>query len=206
MKQVKKSGVRPGDATPQVGTLSHEDKSETSLSRVAQVRRFEAGVLMGMLFDEARRRNQELAEMAHALSVTPGYVHQLATRLRSTAHISHDFATACASYLNVPAIVVKVLAGTIVLSDFLLPESSEEEVLHREFAIVQAHPQFLADTAGNETWLGLDMKALLVMMYSDAAIADLLHLKELPRTLRWLQQVAQIHADNGNDGGVQEIV
>ena len=106
MKQVKKASVKPDDAASQVGTISHEYKSETSLSRVAQVYRFEAGVLMGMLFDEARRRNQELAEMAHELSVTPGYVHQLANRLRSTAHISHDFATACASYLNVPAIVV----------------------------------------------------------------------------------------------------
>ena len=71
---------------------------------------------------------------------------------------------------------------------------------------MQAHPQFLADTAGDEAWLGPDMKALLVLMYSDADIADLLHLKELPGTLRWLQQVAQIHPDNDHDGGMQENV
>lgn len=77
------------------------------------------GPLMGWLFEEAETRGLRVQELASELSVTTGYLMQLRNGVREAVHISYDFAVACAMFLEVPTVVVLVLAGRLTLVDFV---------------------------------------------------------------------------------------
>jgi transcriptional regulator with XRE-family HTH domain len=77
------------------------------------------GPFMGWLLEEANARGLQIQDVARELCVTTGYLLQLRNGGRETANISHDFAAACAMFLDVPTVVVLIVAGHLQLVDFV---------------------------------------------------------------------------------------
>lgn len=199
MNQVNGAGAHPDNGQKILhGHLNVSDSQspETAAERVMRLCRFGGGALTGWLFDEARLRQQELPEMARELGVTSGYINQLKSGIRLPEHISHEFAVACGCYLVVPAIVVKLISGSIRISDFAFPYESEEQVLDRALRSIQADPQLRSALPGELMSLPLDVKKMMVMMYAETSSQDVFGLHELPEILRWLQRAAVLHCEN----------
>lgn len=77
------------------------------------------GPLIGWLLEEAEKKGMDLVGLSTELRVTVGYLAQLRAGIRETASISHDFAAACAVFLQVPTVVVLILSGHLKLVDFV---------------------------------------------------------------------------------------
>lgn len=173
-------------------TISEEDRSE----RVRRLYAEQGGPLVGWLLDEARRRGHELKQMARELGVTYGYIHQLRTGLRSLAHISQEFADACAEYLGCPTIIVKLLSGRICVSDFAFRGQTKQDTLDRALRQVQDDPQIRRLLPCNLQQLPREAKEVIVLLYSETSCRDIFDCHELPAIVRWLQRAAIIHDES----------
>lgn len=199
MNQVTTASVNdrnPRIAPPAVQIMTPNEPAETATERVVRLCGSDGGALTGWLYDEARRRNQEIREMARLVGVTYGYISQLRTGIRLTEHISHDFAVSCARYLGVPAIVVKLVSGSIRISDFAFPSESEEQLINRAVRTMQDDPQLRAALPSEMVLLPLEVKKVLVAMYTHTSGQDVFGLHDLPETVRWLQRAAVLHVEN----------
>jgi hypothetical protein len=114
MKQ-NTSSIQLGSSAPANNALGNV---ETRDARVRRLYSAPGGALMGWLFDEARARGHQQHDLSKLLGVTVGYLHQLRSGMRQASNISVDFAASCASYLQVPTIVVKLVSGQVRMSDF----------------------------------------------------------------------------------------
>jgi transcriptional regulator with XRE-family HTH domain len=177
-------------------SMADSGQLETAAERVVRLCGSEGGALTGWLSDEARRRHQEPQEMARQVGVTCGYISQLRQGIRRPEDISHDFAVSCARYLGVPAIVVKLVSGSIRISDFAFPGESEEQLIDRAVRAMQDDPQLRACLPGEMIRLPLEVKKMLVAMYAQTSAQDVFGLHELPETVRWLQRAAVLHVEN----------
>lgn len=74
--------------------------------------------LISWLMQEAAERDMTTRDLADELGVTFGYLAQLRNGIRSAAHISREFAEACAEFLEVPMISILIAAGVVRKSDF----------------------------------------------------------------------------------------
>lgn len=175
---------------------SSQKKDETAAERVSRLYSYPGGPLVGWLFDEARRRGQDYKDMAAELGVTYGYINQLRSGLRSPAHISQEMADGCARYLGVPTIVVKLVAGRIMLSDFLYPDESEADTLDRALRQVQDDPKVRQLVPYELALFPQDAKKVIALLYSEATGQDVLGVRELPEMLRTLQRAAAIHRES----------
>lgn len=185
-------------------------EGETKSERAERIYKAPGGPLIGWLYDECRKRNTDFRDMAAALSVTYGYINQLRSGIRKTENISNEFATACSQYLGIPTIVVKLLAGSIGLSDFLYPEETEEQAINRSLCLMMEDPKARAALPAEPDALSLEAKRALVLMYSEVSSADFFHTRELPNILFWVQRAATVQdearfqAELGNrDTGTQ---
>ncbi len=169
---------------------------ETAEERVQRLYNAPGGPLVGWLFDEARRRRHNCAEMSAELGVTYGYISQLRKGIRSSAHISQHMADACAKYLGVPAVVVKLISGAIKTSDFICPEESEVQLVDRAIRRVQEDPQIRSSLPQDLSQLPLAAKKTVVLMYAETAGHDIFGHKELPNIVRLLQRAAMFHDEN----------
>lgn len=173
MKEINIAG-QSEDARREVPTGRFEEAHRASQeAREARVRRLylaEGGPLVGLLIEEASGRGQSLQEMARSVDVTSGYINQLRSGMRRPADISHAFAAACARYLRLPTIVVKVIAGNIRISDFAFPNEIEDDVSDEVFMLVQ------------------DDRETGQVRSCDTS--------KLPEMLRWLQRAIEIHIEN----------
>lgn len=181
---------------PVAGTLGSVESRE---ARVRRLYSAPGGALMGWLFDEALARGHQQQELARHLGVTVGYLHQLRNGLRQVNHISHDFAAACASYLMVPAIVVKLVSGLIRMSDFAWPNVSEQELVERAFKRLRADPVVMAALPESLDSLSYDARRALVILYSEVSCQDFFALREVPEAVRWLQRAAVVHNESEAD-------
>lgn len=170
--------------------------SETAAERVIRLCRSKGKALVGWLLDEAYLRQQDYQDMARELGVTYGYINQLRTGIRLTESISHNFAVSYAHYLGVPPIVVKLVSGSIRISDFAFPDESDEQMLDRAMRTMQSDPQLRAALPGELMSLPIEAKKMMVVMYAQTSNQDVFGLHELPEMLRWLQRAALIHRDN----------
>lgn len=175
---------------------------ETAAARVTRLYQAESRALVAWLMDEAHLRQQEYQDMARELGVTTGYINQLKTGIRLPENISHEFAVACAQYLRVPAIVVKLVSGSIRISDFAFPNESEEQMLDRALRTMKSDPQLRAALPGNLMSLPVEAKKMMVAMYAESSTQDVFGLHELPEMLRWLQRAAVIHGENEFEAAV----
>ena len=120
--------------------LAGQYRAETKSERVDRLSRQPGGLILGWMFDEARKRAMPLNEMAAVLGVTYGYINQLMNSVRKTEDRSHDFCVKVARWLGVPTISVKIVAGVVRLSDFLQPAESEESAIERAIDHIQGDP------------------------------------------------------------------
>lgn len=180
-------------------TVAEEDElyklcvDETPKQRAQRLYASEGGPLVSWLFDEAHRRRHTNQEMAAELNVTYGYISQLRSGLRSVENVSHEFARACASYLGVPTIAIKLISGSIRLSDFALPSQSEEELIDRAYRQMASDTSVKYALPAHSDVLSHEAKKALVMMYSDVSGEDLLGVQQLPDIVCWLQMAAIVH-------------
>lgn len=186
--------------TPQKNeTVNALANRETRDERVRRIYRAPGGALMGWLFDEARARNHQHQDLARHLSVTVGYLHQLRSGLRLSRNISNEFAKACATYLQVPPIVVKLVSGQISMSDFASPNISEKELVERAFQRLQADPVVRTVLPEKLDILNFEARRALVMLYSELSCQDFFALRELPETVRWLSRATMVHDESESD-------
>lgn len=178
---------------PVAGTIG---SVETREARVRRLYSAPGGALMGWLFDEALARGHHHQELARQLGVTVGYIYQLRNGVRQVSHISHEFAAACASYLMVPAVVVKLVSGLIRMSDFAWPNVSEEELVERAFQRLRSDPVVMAALPQSLESLSYEARRALVILYSEVSCQDFFSLREVPEAVRWLQRAAVLHDES----------
>lgn len=186
-------------ATEPIDSSTQSASDETREQRVARLYAFPGGPLIGWLYDECRRRGQELRQLAEALGVTYGYINQLRSGLRLTRHISDEFAVSCARYLGVPPVVVKMVAGRIPMSDFVQPHEPVEEAMDRAMACMLDDPIARHVLPADLSGLSIEAKQGLVALYIEATGRDVLGARQLPELVRWLQRAAAIHDESAGE-------
>lgn len=187
MNRKTKGNMKQRSHTDRVATPT---PAETAEQRATRLYSAEGGALIAWLYDEARRRRQTCAEMARELGVTAGYINQLRVGIRQLSHISQEFGDACAAYLGVPPIVVKLLSGRVRVSDFLLPAESEEEQVRRAVDRLLDDDHARSVLPDNVRELSLEAKKVVLMMYTEATGMDVFNVTSLPRILQYLQCAA----------------
>ncbi len=201
---MKKTSTQP-DTNPVVhlsDTSKRSKPSETPKERVERLYAEDGGPLLGWLMDEAQLRGQLLNEMASALGVTYGYINQLRNGIRKVSHISNEFARSCANYLGVPTVVVKLVSGSISLSDFTWPAVDEDMVVERAFQRMLSDPNVRPSLPRNAHKLPVPAKRAMVMMYADITGVDIFGARQLPDIVHWLQRAAIVH--DGHEGQAME--
>lgn len=84
--------------------------------------------LLAMLYQRANEDGLTLRELAAALDVTYGYIHQLKTGIRDVPQVSNEFVTNCARYLKKPKNHVKALAGKVSYEDDFIVDTLDGEL------------------------------------------------------------------------------
>ena len=174
-----------------VSTPAFRDESKSE--RVDRLYQEKGGPLMGWLFDECQLRGFDIQDLAQELSVTTGFLNQLRNGIRKTKDLSHEMCVSCARYLHVPAIVVKLVAGVIRLSDFLHPNESEEHAVERAIRHIIQDPQIKKAVPANLAALPFEAKKTIALMYTEVSSQDIFRLKDLPSIVHWLQRAAIGH-------------
>lgn len=169
---------------------------ETPEQRVRRLYASQSGPLLSWLFDECHRRGQTRQQLAAALDVTYGYVHQLQVGLRQMRNLSDNVVRACANYLGVPPIVVKLLSGAVTVRDFAWPEQDEEEVVNRTLATMRSDPVAAAMLPPDVAEQPFPVRRSLALLYAEGTGLDVLGARNLPRLLHYLQRAALVHAEN----------
>ena len=146
--------------------------------------------LLAALLRRANELGQKLHELAEALGVTYGYIQQLRSGLRRTEHISGQFAAACAVYLRVPRIVVKLLAGQVTVLDFLWPGPERENCLEAGLARIKGDPLLGSLMPVGVERLDDEIRAFIIMCYEQATTQEVIPSRQLPQVLLDLQHAA----------------
>ncbi len=193
----KQQNTQPQNTQPQPPSAA---TAETPEARVARLYAEAGGPLVGWLLDEARQRRLPFNDLARELGVTYAYINQLRTGLRSTACIGQDFAEACARFLGVPAILVKVLAGRIVMSDFAWPYEGEAGMVERAYRRLLADPVARQHLPAHDETLSLAARRALVLMYAETTGQDVLGVRSMSWVMQYLQRLALVHEDRREPG------
>lgn len=169
---------------------------ETPEQRLVRLYTAKGGPLLGWLFEECDRRGQTRLEMTDELGVTYSYIYQLRCGVRQTRHLSSEVAGACARYLGVPPVVVKLLAGVIPMTDFTWPSQSEDDVIDRALDSMKSDPVARALLPAEVKSLPLEAKRAFALLYSESSGQDVFGARRLPDVLQWLQRAALIHDES----------
>ncbi|WP_157979295.1 hypothetical protein [Rhodoferax ferrireducens] len=180
---------------PPSGTSNSAVETETKSERVERFYATQGGPLMPWLLDECRQRGTEMLAMTTALGVTYGYINQLRNGIRKTEDVSHDFCVACARYLGVPTIAIKIVAGVVRMSDFLHPAENEEEAVERAIRHIQDDPVIRQAVPVDLSSLSFEAKKAIALLYVQSSSQDVFGLKELPAIVHWCQRAAVLHDD-----------
>lgn len=153
------------------------------------------GQLGNALYDECLRRGSDLKAMAAELGVTYGYVNQLRSGVRSAKNLSQRMTEACARYLGVAPIVVKMTSGQIPFSDFICPAETEEAAVERLVRRMQTDIHMPFVNAAELCSFPFEAKKAMAMMYSRASPLDMFGINEIPAIARELQLAAMALAE-----------
>jgi hypothetical protein len=152
--------------------------------------------LIRVLLKEALRRCHRLNDLATELGVTYGYISQLRAGLRRTEHISQEFATACARYLGVPTVLVKLWAGRIRADDFVWPGKPVEAAVQDDFEMMASDPMVLGLLPDELRSASHEVRQFVVNLYFEATTGwPGRTLRSLPAALDLLQRAALNEAD-----------
>ena len=151
------------------------------------------GPLLGWLYEQSQRRGHDQQRLARELGVTSSYLRMLARGVRQTSCISHDFACACARYLGVPPVVVKLIAGHLRVTDFGWPQPSGGQWEARAVDLLQAHLAARREDGPDLTRASPELQQAWLVLKDTGLLSDLLNLRELPACVQWLQRAATHH-------------
>lgn len=174
----------------------HKPGSRTAWSALTKKELARPGaLLLATLFTAANERGQQLRELATDLGVTYGYLAQLRSGLRFVAHISQEFVEACAQYLGLPPIAIKVMSGKVDARDFIWPAKQTEEVLNAALLRIQADELIGRMMPASIYNAPQEVKAFVVACYEQACTQDVMPSRALPQLLQDLQRTAVNQAD-----------
>ena len=171
------------------------DAFESEAERVRRIYAARGGPLIGWLLDEARRREHDLSTMSKELGVTYGYIAQLRSGLRSTERLSQEMAEACAQYLGVPTIAVKVICGQISIRDFVAPQDSEERCIDRAISRMMDDPHVRKTIPVDLAALSPEGKKAVAILFAETTHLDLFGAQGLPHMVQYLQRAAMNHGE-----------
>lgn len=174
-------------------TSERDADTETKTERVERFYASKSGPLMAWLIDESGKRGVSVDKMAAALGVTYGYINQLRNSIRKTEDVSHEFCVACAIYLCVPPIAIKIVAGVVRMSDFLHPEESEEDAVERAIRRIQDDPVVRQAVPVDLSTMSFEAKKAIALIYVQSSNQDVFGLKELPSIVHWCKKAATMH-------------
>ena len=204
MKKGKGTDGNGGAAgTSNVTSLAEHKARKAVRNRTPWANRSRQGTrnaLLDALVEKANREGLALTELSSRLGVTYGYIAQLRSGLRRTEHISDMFAKACALYLGVPTLTVKMLAGRVSLEDFVMPAQLEAEQLELGLKRITEDP-LLAGFFPSALWdADASIKRFALMLYSEASGLDLLAVRKLPEIVEAAQKAAATVSRKGAAG------
>ena len=100
------------------GPASKKLQQRWSVSLDANTLNRPGGLLMAALVAKASERGHSIPEMAENLSYSYPYINLLMSGLRRVDQVSDDFTDKAAAYLQVPRVVVLMLASRITPADY----------------------------------------------------------------------------------------
>jgi len=151
------------------------------------------GPLLSNLLDEAKERGESLGDLSLALGVTAGHLMQISYGNCDIKDSSPDFLIASANYLGLPPIVAKVLAGSVSMSDFLVPSESEEVAVKRSIRQIMRDPKVRKSMPVDLLSLSFDAKKAIVLLYQQFnPNVDFFGAASLPNYLQSLQRAGAI--------------
>jgi len=146
--------------------------------------------LLRVLLHQADRRGHTVAAMAAELGVSPGYIFQLRNGLRQTEFIGQEFAVACARYLRIPVVLVKLWAGRIRLTDFGWPHQAANAQRDRDLAELATDPAYAGLVPEELAHCSDAMKDLVWNLYCEATGRQPVTWVTMPKMLDYLQRAA----------------
>ncbi|OOG58016.1 helix-turn-helix transcriptional regulator [Polaromonas sp. C04] len=155
-----------------------------------------SNALVDLLYAECRRRGTKLTEMAAEIGVTYSYIGHLRSGFRSTAAINQKTVEACARYLRVPPICIKLVTGQIRVGDFHLHALTEEEAVEDTIRYMDADPSVRKCFPTGVSSLSLEAKGALAKMYVQTSNQDVLGLNRLPVIAQGLQRAVEAFAES----------
>ena len=153
------------------------------------------GLLLLALLRRANELGHQLQDLARLLGVTYSYIAQLRNGLRQVVHISPHFAAACATYLGVPVIAVKLMAGQVSISDFVFPTRPLSESLDAGLKRIESDELLGAMMPSSVYALDDDVKGFILVCFEQATTQEVMPSRSLPQLLQDLQRTAVAQAD-----------
>lgn len=157
--------------------------------------RLPGGLLLVALLRRANELGHQLQDLASLLGVTYGYIAQLRGGLRKVVHISPQFAAACAEYLGVPIIAVKLMAGQVSARDFVFPARPLHEALDAGLKRIESDELLGAMMPASVYTLDDDVKSFILACFEQATTQEVMPSKSLPQLLQDLQRCVVSQAD-----------
>lgn len=141
-----------------------------------KVETFVGRPLATLLFARMRQDELSIAQLASRLGVGRSYMSQLLRGGKSIAAMDDQILRACASYLNVPLVLVYVLAGRLCFDDFLV--TTVDGAAQLEKAVAQIGESQIAASTGVAVQmlseLPVQVQHLLVVLFERAEQVSLL--------------------------------
>lgn len=132
--------------------------------------------LATLLLVRMRQDSINIAALASRLGIGRSYLSQLLRGIKSIAALDEQILRACAEYLNVPLVLVYVLAGKLVFDDFL--DKAVDTETQRRTALMQIGESPIAATTGVAEpmlqELPEQVQRLLIVLYERAEQVNLL--------------------------------
>lgn len=124
--------------------------------------------MLAALYQKANEDGLNLRELAVALDVTYGYIHQLKTGLRAIPQISDEFATNVARYLKKPKSYVLALAGKTSQADDFTEDTLDGE-LDTAFGVMYKDKTYGGNMPLSLKSLGRRERLYIVKLYEAAS-------------------------------------
>lgn len=174
-------------------TVPTNEKS-SARQRLDRLYRCEGGPLAGWLAEEAEHRGDDTEQLGQALGLTRIGVMHLLSGHRDTSRLGQEQLDAASRYLGVPTAVVKILAGSIRMSDFLFRHQSPAQVVDKVIDELASDPQLSERLPHDVKSLPFAAKQVIALLYAEVTSGDLQHIRKLPESVYWLQRAA-LHVD-----------
>ena len=124
--------------------------------------------LLQLLYAKANELGITQAEMCKRLEVNPGYLTQLKKGERKYSGISHDFATRCAKFLNLPRIAVLFAAGVVSADDYYSPDENLGERIDSGIRTLSRDTEYAPFVPASLATSDTDIKKLVLLLYQRA--------------------------------------